>query len=72
MTVIVPSRVCQKSVFFLPIHASRHLARGRLALLLLVGPPLQDLVAQVAHRIDDALLGDRRFLDVAPRVLNDV
>jgi hypothetical protein len=48
------------------------LARGGLGLLLLVGPPLQDIVAQFAYRVDDALLGDRRFLDVAPRVLDDV
>ena len=37
-----------------------------------MGPPLEDIVAQVAYRVDDALFGDRRFLDVAPRVLDDV
>jgi hypothetical protein len=37
-----------------------------------VGPPLENIVTQFAHRVDDALLGDRRFLDVASRVLDDV
>ena len=31
-----------------------------------------DLVAEVAHRVDDAWLGDRGFLDVAHRVLDEV
>lgn len=34
-----------------------------------MGPPLEDLVAQCAHRLDHALLGDRRFLDVAATLI---
>jgi len=34
-------------------------------------PLLQDILAELADRVDDALLGDRRFLDIAPRVLDD-
>jgi hypothetical protein len=35
--------------------------------LLPVGPPLQDIVPELAHRLDDLLLGDRRLLDIAVR-----
>ena len=33
---------------------------------------VRDAIAtELADRVDDAWLGDRRFLDIAPRVLDD-
>jgi hypothetical protein len=36
-------------------------------MLLPVGPPLQDVVPELAHRLDHLLLSDRRLLDLAVR-----
>ena len=39
---------------------------------LLGGPLLQDVVAELAHRVDHPWLGHRRLLDIAARVLDEI